>query len=106
MQFDITERVQQSDPTDRVRGTVVNVTTSGIFIVKYDIGDYVAYQPEQALEFGRIPHLPIPRPALELIRMLRGQSGRLPPEDVGPVVPVQLVRQNSPARLDIPRPAP
>jgi hypothetical protein len=105
MPFDITERVQQSNPTDRVRGTVVNVTDSGIFVVKFDVGDYVAFQPEQAPEFGRIPHLPIPGPALEMIRMLRGLP-RLPPEDVGPAQPVRLPGQNSAVRLDIPRPTP
>lgn len=102
MQFDITERVEQSNPTDRVRGTVVNVTPSGIFIVKFDIGDYVAFQPEQVSEFGKIPHKPIPGPALELMRMLRGQS-RLPPEDVSLVaLPVRLASipgQNSPSAL-------
>jgi hypothetical protein len=79
--FDITERIEERDPTDRVRGTVVNVTTSGMFVVKYDNGDYLAYQPEDAEGFEKIPDKPMPRHAADLIHALRQKLGRIPPED-------------------------
>lgn len=79
--FYITERVEESNPTDRVRGTVINVTSSGMFVVKFDNGDYLAYQPEEAEGFERIPHKPIPSHAADQIRRLHAALGRTPPED-------------------------
>lgn len=76
------QRIEESHPVDRVRGTVVNVTPSGIFVVKYDNGDYLAYQPEQKAEFTPIPDKPIPNHAVELIHRLRKKHGTTPPEDV------------------------
>lgn len=75
-------RVEEINPVDRVRGTVVNVDASGIFVVKYDNGDYLAYQPEDAEGFAAIPDKPIPTHAMATIRALYAQHGRTPPEDV------------------------
>jgi hypothetical protein len=75
-------RVEERNPTDRVRGTVVNVDSSGMFVVKYDNGDYLAFQREQAQDFDSIPEKPIPGHARELMRRIYDTHGRTPPEDV------------------------
>lgn len=80
---ELCKRIQETNPTDRVRGTVVNVTAGGMFVVKYDNGDYLAYQPEQAEEFHDASDTPLPGHAAELIHRLREKYGKLPPEDVG-----------------------
>lgn len=78
----LTARVEEIDPTDRVRGTVVNIDASGLFVVHYDNGDYLAYMPEQAEGFKEIPEKPIPIPAMGVIRELNRIHGRTPPQDV------------------------
>lgn len=75
-------RVEESNPTDRVRGTVVNMEPSGIFVVKYDNGDYLAFQPEQAENFESAADKPIPGHAREMLRRIYEVEGRTPPEDV------------------------
>jgi hypothetical protein len=80
---ELCKRIEETNPTDRVRGTVVNVTAGGLFVVKYDNGDYLAYQPEQAEEFHDASNKPLPSHAAELIHTLRKKYGKLPPEDVG-----------------------
>ena len=75
-------RVEESSPTDRVRGTVVSIDKSGLFVVKYDNGDYLAYQAEDLDGFHTIPGKPIPGHAMETIRALYKKHGRTPPEDV------------------------
>ena len=80
---ELCQRIEETNPTDRVRGTVVNVTAGGMFVVKYDNGDYVAYQPEQSEAFHPAMDKPIPSHAMDLIRRLRAKYGRTPPQDVG-----------------------
>lgn len=80
---ELCKRIEETNPTDRVRGTVVNVTAGGLFVVKYDNGDYLAFQPEQAGEFHDASNKPMPGHAAELIHRLREKYGKLPPEDVG-----------------------
>jgi len=80
---ELCKRIEETNPTDRVRGTVVNVTAGGLFVVKYDNGDYLAYQPEQADGFHDASDKPLPSHAAELIHRLREKYGKLPPEDVG-----------------------
>lgn len=75
-------RVEETHPTDRVRGTVVNIDPSGLFVVKYDNGDYLAFHPEQLEAFHTIPEKPIPSHAMETIKALYRQHGRTPPQDV------------------------
>lgn len=75
-------RVEETEPTDRVRGTVVNVDASGLFVVKYDNGDFVAFQEDQLEGFKLIPEKPIPESAMGVIRHLHKTHGRTPPEDV------------------------
>lgn len=74
-------RVEEINPTDRVRGTVVNVTNS-IFVIKYDNGDYVAYTLESWEAFQDASNKPVPGHAAELIHHLREKHGIIPPEDV------------------------
>lgn len=74
-------RIEETDPTDRIRGTVVNVTSGGMFVVKYDNGDYLAYAPEAAESFHSAADKPLPSHAAELIHGLRRKYGKLPPED-------------------------
>lgn len=78
----LTARVEEIEPTDRVRGTVVNVDSSGLFVVKYDNGDYLAYQAEQAEGFMLIPEKPIPESAMGVIKQLHRLNGRTPPQDI------------------------
>lgn len=78
---ELCRRIEETNPTDRVRGTVVNVTDC-IFVVKYDNGDYVAYPTEEAEAFSDAMDKPIPGHAAELIRRLRAKHGTPPPEDV------------------------
>jgi hypothetical protein len=78
----LTARVEEINPTDRVRGTVVNIDSSGLFVVHYDNGDYLAYMPEQIEGFKAIPEKPIPRAAAGMIRELNRIHGRVPPQDV------------------------
>lgn len=80
---ELCRRIEETNPTDRVRGTVVNVTTNGMFVVKYDNGDYVAYQPEDQAAFHDASDKPIPGHARDLIHRLREKYGKLPPQDVG-----------------------
>lgn len=80
---ELCKRIEETNPTDRVRGTVVNVTTGGLFVVKYDNGDYLAFQADQAREFHDASDQPLPSHAAELIHTLRRKYGKLPPEDVG-----------------------
>lgn len=80
---ELCKRIEETNPTDRVRGTVVNVTNGGLFVVKYDNGDYVAYQPEESENFSDASDKPLPNHAAELIHTLRKKYGKLPPEDVG-----------------------
>ena len=80
---ELCRRIEETNPTDRVRGTVVNVTAGGLFVVKYDNGDYVAYQPEEAQGFHDASDKPIPTHAAELIHQLRKRHGKVPPQDVG-----------------------
>lgn len=86
-------RVEETHPTDRVRGTVVNIDSSGIFVVKYDNGDYLAFQADQLAHFHTIPDKPIPSHAMSTIRALYAEHGRTPPEDVSktnkPIIPGQ-----------------
>lgn len=77
---ELCQRVEETNPTDRVRGTVINVTSS-IFVVKYDNGDYVAYQREEAQGFSPALDKPIPSHAVDLIRRLRAKHGTPPPDD-------------------------
>lgn len=86
---ELCQRVEETNPTDRVRGTVINVTSS-IFVVKYDNGDYVAYQAEEAGGFHRADDKPIPSHAVDLIRRLRAKHGTTPPEDAMHVGVLQL----------------
>lgn len=92
----ITARVEEIDPTDRVRGTVVNVDPSGMFVVHYDNGDYLAYQPDQAEAFQAIPEKPIPGPVMAFIRELRRVHGRTPPQDVVGTKRIPSARTTSP----------
>lgn len=78
----LTARVEEVDPTDRVRGTVVNVDASGMFVVKYDNGDYVAYQEDQVEAFKPIPEKPVPPYIQSMITDLHRIHGRTPPQDV------------------------
>lgn len=78
---ELCQRVEETNPTDRVRGTVVNVTSS-IFVVKYDNGDYVAYDKDESAAFDSALDKPIPSHAVELIQRLRAKHGTPPPEDV------------------------
>lgn len=93
-------RVEETNPTDRVRGTVVNIDPSGLFVVKYDNGDYLAFQPEELKNFHTIPGEPIPPHAMSTIRLLYVKHGRTPPEDVlkleKPVIPGQARSDNAP----------
>lgn len=81
MEPELCRRVEEINPTDRVRGTIINVTSS-IFVIKYDNGDFVAYQNEQAEGFADALDKPIPNHAVELIKRLRAKHGTPPPEDV------------------------
>lgn len=80
---ELCRRIEETNPTDRVRGTIVNVTSSGLFVVKYDNGDYVAYQPEDKEGFHDAGDKPIPTHAAEMIHRLRQKYGKVPPQDVG-----------------------
>lgn len=80
---ELCQRIEETNPTDRVRGTVVNVTDSGMFVVKYDNGDYVAYQPDDQEAFHDASDKPMPRHAADLIHRLNDKYGRTPPQDVG-----------------------
>lgn len=79
---ELCRRIEETNPTDRVRGTVVNVTEGGLFVVKYDNGDYVAYPPEEAEGFHDAGDKPVPSHAMDLIRRLRLKHGKTPPEDI------------------------
>lgn len=92
----LTARVEEKNPTDRVRGTVVSVDPCGMFVIKYDNGDYLAFQSEQAEEFKLIPEQPIPSHAADLMRHLRKKHGRTPPEDVAKIRKIPGARTNSP----------
>lgn len=94
--FHITERVEEINPTDRVRGTVINVTASGMFVVKFDNGDYLAYQSEEVEGFESIPHKPIPRHAADQIQRLHTALGRTPPEDAMLLTSEQALRAKVP----------
>lgn len=74
-------RVEEMNPTDRVRGTVVNLV-SGMFVVQYDNGDFIAFQNDEAEGFKAIPEEPIPEHAMRVIKHLHLIHGRTPPEDV------------------------
>lgn len=93
-------RVEETHPTDRVRGTVVNIDPSGMFVVKYDNGDFLAYQPEDMGGFHTIAGEPIPPHAMTTIRGLYAKHGRTPPEDVlkleKAVIPGQARMDNAP----------
>ncbi len=89
-------RVEEQDPTDRVRGTVISIDRSGMFVVKYDNGDYLAFQSEQVREFVLIPEKPIPGHAAELIYRLHEKHGRTPPEDRIGRAKVPRARTNNP----------
>lgn len=80
---ELCRRIEETNPTDRVRGTIVNVTMGGMFVVKFDNGDYLAYQPEAADAFHDAGDKPVPSHAAELIHRLREKYGKLPPQDVG-----------------------
>lgn len=80
---ELCRRIEETNPTDRVRGTIVNVTKSGMFVVKYDNGDYLAYQPEAREGFHDASDKPVPHHAAEMIHLLRERYGKLPPQDVG-----------------------
>lgn len=88
---ELCQRIEETNPTDRVRGTIVNVLPSGMFVVKYDDGAYLAYQPEDKEGFHPIPDKPVPHHAAWLIHRLREAHGKLPPEDA------QLLRGKIPA---------
>lgn len=77
---ELCRRIEETNPTDRVRGTIVNVTT-GLFVVKYDNGDYVAYDQDQQDKFHDAGDKPVPSHAAQLIHMLRKKHGTTPPED-------------------------
>lgn len=79
---ELCQRIEETNPTDRVRGTIVNVLPGGMFVVKYDDGAYLAYQPEDREAFHAIPDKPLPSHAATLIHMLREKHGKIPPEDV------------------------
>lgn len=80
---ELCQRIEETNPTDRVRGTVVNVTPS-IFVVKYDNGDYVAYDTSENAEgFHDASDKPVPSHAADLIHRLRQKYGTTPPQDVG-----------------------
>lgn len=81
---DVTDRVELVVPTDRTIGTISEVMPGGIFVVKYDNGDYVAYQPNEVANFVPALDRPIPRHAANFIVALRQALGRTPPE-TGPV---------------------
>jgi hypothetical protein len=89
-------RVEEKNPTDRVRGTVVNLV-SGMFVVQYDNGDFLAFDNGEAEGFKAIPHEPIPEHAMRVIKHLHLIHGRTPPEDVvsGKTIPGQ--KKDSPA---------
>jgi len=74
-------RIEETNPTDRVRGTIVNVLPGGMFVVKYDDGTYLAFQPEQRDDFHAIPDKPVPGHAAWFIHRLREKHGKIPPED-------------------------
>jgi hypothetical protein len=88
-------RVEEMNPTDRVRGTVVNLV-SGMFVVQYDNGDFLAFQNEQAEGFKAIPHEPIPEHAMRVIKHLYLIHGRTPPEDVVPETTIPGQKTTSP----------
>ena len=94
-------RVEEVNPTDRVRGTIVNIDPCGLFVVKYDNGDYLAFQGDQAECFKAIPEKPIPPHIMGTIRALYAHYGRTPPEDVmrlkKPIIPGQAASDNAPA---------
>lgn len=94
-------RVEETHPTDRVRGTVVNIDSSGMFVIKYDNGDYLAYQPDDISGFHTIPGEPIPPHAMTTIRGLYARYGRTPPEDVlkleKAIIPGQARMDNAPS---------
>jgi hypothetical protein len=80
---ELCQRIEETNPTDRVRGTIVNVTSS-LFVVKYDNGDYAAYDTaDNAGAFHDASDKPVPRHAADLIHRLRKKHGTTPPEDVG-----------------------
>jgi hypothetical protein len=85
-------RVEEMNPTDRVRGTVVNLV-SGMFVVQYDNGDFLAFQNDEAEGFKAIPHEPIPEHAMRVVKHLYLIHGRTPPEDVvgAPAIPGQKI---------------
>lgn len=87
-QYNVAERVELLQPTDRVRGTVTSVSQGGIFVVKYDDGSYVAYGPEDLKKFTAIPDKPIPRVARYLIAELKKSLGQ-PPSDTSNSFPRQ-----------------
>jgi hypothetical protein len=78
---EICQRIEETQPTDRVRGTVVNVTDS-IFVIKFDNGDYVAYQVDDSGGFHDCSDKPVPSHAADLIHRLRVKHGTTPPEDI------------------------
>jgi hypothetical protein len=78
----VAARVEEADPTDRIRGTVVSVDPSGMFVVKYDNGDYLAFDADQLPGFTAIPEKPIPGPAMDIIHHLHKVHGRTPPKDI------------------------
>lgn len=88
---ELCQRIEETNPTDRVRGTIVNVLPGGMFVVKYDDGAYLAYQPEDRDNFHPIPNKPVPNHAAWLIHRLREAHGKLPPEDA------QLLRGKIPS---------
>lgn len=89
-------RVEETNPTDRVRGTVVNLV-SGMFVVQYDNGDFLAFQNEEAEGFKAIPHEPIPEHAMRVIKHLHLTQGRTPPEDVAITTAIPGQKTTSPA---------
>jgi hypothetical protein len=78
---ELCQRIEETYPTDRVRGTVINVTSS-IFVIKFDNGDYVAYQVDDLDGFHDCSDKPVPSHAADLIHRLREKHGTPPPEDV------------------------
>jgi hypothetical protein len=88
---ELCQRIEETNPTDRVRGTIVNVLPGGMFVVKYDDGNYIAYQPEDREGFHAIPDKPVPLHAASLIHRLREKHGKIPPEDA------QLLRGKIPS---------
>lgn len=80
---ELCRRIEETNPTDRVRGTIVNVTEGGMFVVMFDNGDYLAYPPEAVEGFHDAGDKPVPNHAAEMIHRLRERYGKLPPQDVG-----------------------